>query len=79
VEIAYQVEQDHQGKGYATEAAAALTRFALETGQVKTVIAHTLPQTGASSKVLTKCGFQHVGEVIHPEDGKVWKWEKHAP
>jgi RimJ/RimL family protein N-acetyltransferase len=28
-------------------------------------------------RVLAKCGFQHIGEVIDPEDGLVWRWEKH--
>jgi hypothetical protein len=26
--------------------------------------------------VLTKCGFQYVGEVIDPDDGLVWRFEK---
>src|SRR6478672_6428875 len=30
VEIAYGIDPDHQGKGYATEAAAALVKFAFE-------------------------------------------------
>ena len=65
-----------QGKGYATEAAAALTNFAF-TQNIPTVRAHTLPETNASTRVLTKCGFEHLGEVIDPEDGRVWRWEKH--
>jgi RimJ/RimL family protein N-acetyltransferase len=30
----------------------------------------------ASARVLAKCGFRRVGEVIDPEDGLVWRWEK---
>lgn len=75
-EIAYAVNPNQQGKGYATEAAAVLTAFAFDSGLVRTVRAHTLPQPNASVRVLTKCGFQRLGEVIDPEDGPVWRWEK---
>ena len=77
VEIAYSVDTDHQGKGYATEAAEALVNFAFGSGLVRVVRAHTLPEANASTRVLTKCGFRHIGEVIDPEDGLVWRWEKH--
>ena len=75
VEIAYGIDPEHRGKGYATETAAALTRFALTSGRVTTVFAHTLPEPNASTRVLTKCGFQKTGDVIDPEDGPVWRWE----
>ena len=75
VEIAYGVDPEHQNKGYATESAEALTNFAFAQN-VRTVRAHTLPAANASTRVLTKCGFRHVGEVIDPEDGLVWRWEK---
>jgi RimJ/RimL family protein N-acetyltransferase len=76
VEIAYGIDPEHQGNGYATEAAAAITDFAFTQG-VRTVCAHTLPETNASTRVLTKCGFRYVGQVTDPEDGPVWRWEKH--
>jgi RimJ/RimL family protein N-acetyltransferase len=76
VEIAYGVAPEHQGKGYATEAARALVSYAFNAGQVRVVRAHTLPKPNASTRVLTKCGFRRVGEVIDPEDGLVWRWEK---
>ncbi|MFN0125381.1 MAG: GNAT family N-acetyltransferase [Verrucomicrobiales bacterium] len=77
VEVAYGVNPDHQGKGYATEATEALTAYAFSSGIVCVVRAHTLPQANASTRVLAKCGFLHIGEVIDPEDGLVWRWEKH--
>jgi [ribosomal protein S5]-alanine N-acetyltransferase len=77
VEIAYGILPGYQGKGYATEAAEALTAFAFQSASVRVVRAHTLPESNASTRVLTKCGFRHVGEVIDPEDGLVWRWEKH--
>jgi RimJ/RimL family protein N-acetyltransferase len=79
VEIAYRVAPDHQGKGYATEAAHALTEYAFSDGRVCLVRAHTLPESNASTRVLTKCGFRRVGEVMDPEDGLVWRWDRHNP
>ena len=76
VEIAYGVAPEHQGKGYATEAAQALAAYAFASGRVRVVRAHTAPESNASTRVLTKCGFRHTGEVIDPEDGLVWQWEK---
>jgi RimJ/RimL family protein N-acetyltransferase len=76
VEIAYGIVPDFQGKGYATEAAQALVAFAFNSRGVRMARAHTLPEMKASSRVLTKCGFKHVGEFTDPEDGLVWRWEK---
>ncbi len=75
VEIAYGIVPEFQGRGYATEAAHALIGFALRQPATKHIRAHTLPVRNASTGVLTKLGFKHVGEVIDPEDGKVWAWE----
>jgi RimJ/RimL family protein N-acetyltransferase len=78
VEIAYGIEPEHQGKGYATEAAAALVGYAFASDQVRVVRAHTLPVPNASTRVLTKCGFQKIGEAMDPDDGLVWRWERLA-
>jgi RimJ/RimL family protein N-acetyltransferase len=75
VEIAYGVKPDHQGKGYATEAAEELVKYAFASGEVNTVRAHTLREHNASTRVLAKCGFQNVGDVVDPDDGLVWRWE----
>jgi RimJ/RimL family protein N-acetyltransferase len=77
VEIAYGLDPDHRGQGYAKEAAAALVAFALGAG-AKLVRAHTEPGNGASSGVLAALGFDRVGEVVDPEDGLVWRWEIEA-
>ena len=79
VEIAYGVVPGYQGRGLATEAAGALVDFAWRSGQVRLVLAHTLPVANASGRVLTKCGFRKVGEVTDPEDGVVWRWEHSTP
>lgn len=75
VEIAYGVNAEYRGRGYATEVAAALTRYAFDTGQVKIVCALTRAEQNASTRVLSKCGFRWVGEWMDPEDGSVWRWE----
>jgi [ribosomal protein S5]-alanine N-acetyltransferase len=76
VEIAYGISPDYQGKGYATEAAQSLTDYAFSSGKVRVVRAHTRPEPNASTRVLAKCGFRRIGEVIDPEDGLVWRWQK---
>jgi RimJ/RimL family protein N-acetyltransferase len=76
VEIAYAVDEALRGKGYATEIAQALTEYAFASDEVRLVRAHTLPGGAASKRVLVKCGFRHVGDFHHPEDGMVWRFEK---
>lgn len=76
VEIAYGVNPESEGNGYATEAAQALVAYAFTRGLVRVARAHTLPQQNASTRILTRCGFRLVGEVVDPEDGLVWRWEK---
>jgi len=60
---------------YATEVARALVAYAMQDGLASTIRAHTMPERNASSRVLEKCGFRWLGEVIDPEDGAVWRWE----
>jgi RimJ/RimL family protein N-acetyltransferase len=78
VEIAYGIVPGYEGRGYATEVAEALVAFAVVTGRVRLIRAHTRPTANASTRVLTKCRFQHVGEIVDPEDGPVWRWERSA-
>jgi ribosomal-protein-alanine N-acetyltransferase len=75
VEVAYGIEPEHQNNGYATEAAAALVQYAFASPDVRVVRAHTLEQANASARVLAKCEFRSVGQVVDPEDGLVWRWE----
>ncbi len=78
VEIAYGLGPDHQGRGFATEAARALIEFARQTAGVRVVRAHTKHDNLASARVLAKCGFRFVGDVIDPGDGLVQRWETDA-
>src|SRR5437899_87551 len=64
VEIAYSIVPAFQGRGYATEAAQALVAYAFGSGRVRLVRAQTAPRANASTRVLTKCGFNLVGDVV---------------
>ena len=75
VEVAYGIVPSQQGRGYATEATMALVAYAFSDDRVRVVRAHTSPRNDASGRVLTKCGFTLIGQVVDPEDGPVWRWE----
>lgn len=61
-EIGYGLEQTYWGRGYATEGAAALCRWALSQQTVVSVEAETAPDNAASQRVLEKLGFRPTGE-----------------
>jgi ribosomal-protein-alanine N-acetyltransferase len=75
VEIAYGTVPGLEGCGHATGMARGLVEIAFGSPIVRRVIAHTLPEKNASGRVLQKVGLVKVGEVLDPEDGKVWRWE----
>lgn len=74
VEIAYFTFPDFEGKGYATSMACRLIDLARTSETIKRVIAHTLPEKNASTRVLEKAAMSFVGEVVDPDDGRVWQW-----
>jgi RimJ/RimL family protein N-acetyltransferase len=76
VEVGYGIDPAHRGRGFATEMTGALVGFAFASCQVRSVLAHTKPDNAASARVLSKCGFRQVGEVMDPEDGLVCRWER---
>ena len=76
VEIAYGIYPAFQRRGFATEAAEGLAAYALNDDRVRLVWAHTKPENGASARMLEKCGFRRLGEVMDPDDGLVWRWER---
>jgi RimJ/RimL family protein N-acetyltransferase len=75
VEIAYMTFPAYERRGHASATAAALTDIAVGAG-ASLVIAHTLPQENASNRALRRNGFAFAGEVVDPEDGQVWRWER---
>lgn len=75
VEIAYFTFPEFEGRGYATAMARELLERSLQsTGAVREVIAHTLPEHNASTRILEKVGLQWVGEAQDADVGKVWLW-----
>ncbi len=74
VEIGYEIAPEFRRRGFATEAAQGLARFAFADPEVRTVLAHTLPRSNASTRVLDKIGMRHDGIVEDPEDGTIWRW-----
>ncbi|MBX9862482.1 MAG: GNAT family N-acetyltransferase [Hyphomicrobium sp.] len=74
VEIAYYTFPEHEGHGYARQAAKALVGIAQGAKPDVVITAHTLPQDGPSCQVLRNCGFTHTGSVEHPQDGPIWVW-----
>ena len=81
VEIAYYTFPAFEGRGYASAMARELTGRAQAATGVRTVLAHTLAEPNASTRVLERAGFRNVGEIVDPEDGRVWRWaiEKQSP
>ncbi len=79
VEIAYFTFPGFKGNGYATSMARKLIALATHCEKVQRVIAHTLAQTSASTRVLEKSGMTFVGELNDPDDGPIWQWQISTP
>jgi [ribosomal protein S5]-alanine N-acetyltransferase len=75
VEIGYEIAESFRNRGLATEMAKALIDYAFSKSEVQSIIAHTLGEENASTKVLTCNGFKKVDEIHDPEDGLIWKWQ----
>jgi RimJ/RimL family protein N-acetyltransferase len=78
IEVGYSVAPAHQKRGLATEALCAIAGHALRFGSVHLIRAHTSPETSASTRVLEKSGFQKISEILDPNEGPVWRWERTA-
>ena len=76
VEIAYFTFPGREGQGIGTAMALALSRLASREPGVRLLRAHTLPERNASGRILTRVGYRHTAEVVDPEDGPVWRWER---
>jgi RimJ/RimL family protein N-acetyltransferase len=78
VEIGYLTFSSSEGKGIATTIAGALVGLAWDCGATR-VLAQTLPQPNASTRVLEKNGFRRDGIGRDPEVGEVWRWRLDCP
>ena len=78
VEVGYSVAPAHRGRGHARTAVAAWLDQAAAAG-VTAVLAHTLAQANASTRVLERCGFARVATVTDDELGDLWRWRRDLP
>jgi len=69
VELGYTVFPAFRGRGYATEAAQALMRWAREEHGITAFVASVSPGNEPSLAVVRKLGFVHVGERMDDVDG----------
>ena len=75
VELAYFTFPRFEGRGLATAMASRLVTLARAVDPGITLVAHTLPERNASTRILEKLGFALRGPFAHPEDGEIWVWE----
>jgi RimJ/RimL family protein N-acetyltransferase len=75
IEIAYFTFPAYEGRGIARRMARELVGRASARREVRLIIAHTLAETNASTRILTGLGFSHAATIEHPEDGLLWRWE----
>jgi [ribosomal protein S5]-alanine N-acetyltransferase len=75
VEIGYEIAESRRGRGLATEATRAMVAEAFADERVRAVIAHTLPEPNASSRVLEKAGFEYDAET-HEGGKPVWRYAR---
>jgi ribosomal-protein-alanine N-acetyltransferase len=67
-ETGYMIDQQHQNKGYATEALQLLTAWAFTQEKVTAIIVHTFGDNLPSRRILAKCSFN---EVMRDESGLI--------
>lgn len=72
-ELGYWVGRPYWGKGYCTEAAREVVRFAFEELGMHRVYAHHFTRNAASGRVMQKLGMRHEGHLR----GHVLKWGVH--
>jgi RimJ/RimL family protein N-acetyltransferase len=76
-EIGFIVHPDHQGHGYATEAAEAMLELAFETYDLHRVVGRLEPRNTASASVLERLGMRKEAHLIENEWVK-GEWQSEA-
>jgi RimJ/RimL family protein N-acetyltransferase len=72
-EIGYWTGLEYWGRGYCTEAAAAVVRHGFEVLGLHRIVAHHMTRNPASGRVMQKLGMRHEGTLR----GHVLKWGVH--
>lgn len=78
VEIAYFTLEGFEARGFATATARALCGIADQAAERPLVVAKTLAQPNASTRILRRLGFALVGDTHDDEVGTAWLWERPA-
>ena len=79
VEIAYFTFPDHERQGYGLAMATGLIEIAFGDPSITLVLAHTLPERNASTRIFSRLGLEFAGPVSDPEDGTIWRWVLKRP
>jgi len=66
-DIGFAVLPEYMGKGYTSEAAAAVLHYGFKKLHLPTIVAITTPDNIASQRVLEKIGLRRDGEIIDPD------------
>ena len=74
VEIAYCTHPNYENYGYATKMCKKLIEIVQQENKEIKIIARTLPEINASTKVLMKNGFINNGIILDVDDGEVYEW-----
>lgn len=80
IEIGWRLVSKHFGKGYATEAAREVLRFAFEELKLKEVVALTVPDNTPSQNVMKKIGMtrDEKDDFLHPKIPQNHKFARHV-
>lgn len=73
-DIGYELDPQHWGRGYASEAARALLQFGFEHLRLHRISAHCLAENVASARVLEKLGMRQEGRLRDSQcfKGRYW-------
>lgn len=79
VELGYAVAPAVRGRGIAAAAVREMLREAYAADEVVAVVAHTLPEANASTRVLERTGFVLDSEDAEEDGEPVWRWRHDRP
>ncbi|MGI8477260.1 MAG: GNAT family N-acetyltransferase [Thermomicrobiales bacterium] len=77
--LGYGVYPEFEGRGYASEAAAALVAWAFGHRHAASAVAAILPANIASQRVAAKAGLTFTGRTAVEDEGEMQVWERIRP
>ncbi len=79
VGLGYSIAPGFRQRGLASDAVRQMLEDAFSDPLVEAVIAHTLGEPNASTRVLERAGFARDGDVPHDDFGPLWRWRHDRP